>query len=585
MTLNALAPPTLLLAIVFAPAPHLPGAPADAAEAAARVLIRDSSFEVHPIAWTPTQGIQVIDLGFHSGGVFSGVGYARTQVECTESGRISFGVAGAGLLRIWINGTLVHTHDWTKSSRPVEYAYDRFHWPTRFEVDLPKGRHEVVAEITGTEGAGRLFLQACDEHGAMDSRVNFPATDTEGWWIARPASGPANSTSHADLPKWMTQGTSSPVFGHGGALEHWQLAAKPLIEDYVVRPDAVFNQHSLVEWHYANGVTHLAILEAADGPASTDLRDHVGRFVSSTLGRLPADRNQFESLHAWRGANYRLFRACLLDDTSAPALPFMELVRRGESPEGEMLVESIVDFVLKRHPRLADGTLCRDEPEPRTVWADDLFMSAAFLARAADWRKDPEMWDEIVRQTRLFHEHLINPQTGLYWHGHYASRRMWAHFHWGRANGWMAWAMAEVLRFLPEDHPGFQEVSDLHRRHLEALLPRQAEGGLWRQLLDHPETYEETSASAMFLIAMARGMEERRLDPARFGEPARRAWAGLQTRIDERGVVRGICRGTGIGGSVEYYAGRPTRDHDPRGLGAFISAAVAMDSWLRSPAY
>ncbi|OAM90042.1 glycoside hydrolase family 88 protein [Termitidicoccus mucosus] len=505
---------------------HGQAAPLQTSLAAANIVLRDSVFAFREVPWRAPQGIQILEQ--HRRPVPT-----QTEFTLAESGTVHFGVAGDGIIEVQIDDAKAFTRDFSPSAAPREYAYDRFRWPAGFTVPLAAGTHHIRVSASST-----AFLQACDSHGETDRRVRFS--------------------------EWRPASARSPV------------------RDFAIKPEAAFKKHSLVEWHYATGVTHLALLEAADALATSDpaaaakLRAHVDRFAAFTLENLPWQRDQYQNTHAWRAANFRLFRGCLLDDTSAPALPFIELLRRNQLPSSDAaaLIDSILDFVLSKHSRLADGTLSRDEPEPQTVWADDLFMSATFLVRAAEWKKDPRIHDEVVRQAQLFHRHLHNPATGLYWHGYYASRQTPAPFHWARANGWMAWAMSECIRFLPATHPARVQLIALHRGHLAALLRHQSASGLWHQVLDKPESFEETSASAMYLIAMIRGMKGGWLDRDTFAVPARRAWAGLQTRIDTSGVVRGICGGTAIGDSYEHYFNRPQPSHDPRGIGAFIAAAA-----------
>lgn len=536
----------LLLGALTAAQPAAPAEPLTVARAIGHALIRDSSFAVRHTAWQPTDAIQVLDFAqFNNGQPLAGPGRARHTLTLAAPATLRFGLAGAGRIQLRIAGQPAVERDFATPSAPTEYAYDHFRWPDTFELALPAGTHAVEVEIEPRAGRAVLFLQATTAVGAADPRATFGDADHADWQIS----------------------TDAAV---------WRLAPRPLVEDFAVNPAAPFKNHSLVEWHYANGGTHLALLDAAAATGDPALLAQARLYADFTLDNLPRHRRQFEQAHAWRGANYRLFRACLLDDTTAPALPLVELLRADRAPPAAAgpLVDDLLDFLLRRHPRLADGTLARDEPEPATVWADDLFMSTAFLVRAAAWKHDPALWDEALRQARLFQSHLLDSATGLYWHGYYAARHTPAAFHWGRANGWIAWARSEMLRFLPADHPGRAALLAAQRDHLRALLPLQAPSGLWRQVLDQPGSYEETSATAMFLIALARGLRDHSLDPAEFAAPAARAWAGLQTKIDPDGHVRGICRGTGIGDTLEYYFNRPTATSDPRGLGAVLTAAV-----------
>jgi rhamnogalacturonyl hydrolase YesR len=114
---------------------------------------------------------------------------------------------------------------------------------------------------------------------------------------------------------------------------------------------------------------------------------------------------------------------------------------------------------------------------------------------------------------------------------------------------------------------------------MQGLLRVQSGTGLWHQVLDHPETYEETSCSAMFVIGLARGLKQGWLDPVDTAS-LWRAWDGVCTKIDADGTVRGISQGTGVGDDLMFYAKRKTPRHDPRGLGAVLTAAVEMQDLL-----
>ncbi|MNL76003.1 Glycosyl Hydrolase Family 88 [compost metagenome] len=51
-------------------------------------------------------------------------------------------------------------------------------------------------------------------------------------------------------------------------------------------------------------------------------------------------------------------------------------------------------------------------------------------------------------------------------------------------------------------------------------------------------------------------------------------WEAVKTKIDENGVVHGICQGTDIGYDQGFYMKRKTIDNDPRGMGAVITAGI-----------
>ncbi len=106
---------------------------------------------------------------------------------------------------------------------------------------------------------------------------------------------------------------------------------------------------------------------------------------------------------------------------------------------------------------------------------------------------------------------------------------------------------------------------------------------MWHQLLDRPDTYEESSATALFVLALARAvrmgwMERICADRALLG------WQALERHIRPDGIVTGICRSMAIGYDAVDYAERPTLPNDPRGLGAIFTAAAevaALREWLK----
>ena len=63
------------------------------------------------------------------------------------------------------------------------------------------------------------------------------------------------------------------------------------------------------------------------------------------------------------GYNYRIFRKAMLDDTSAPVLPYIELFNSGHLPESKFLIDLMAEYISNDQTRLSDGTLCRPEPE------------------------------------------------------------------------------------------------------------------------------------------------------------------------------------------------------------------------------
>jgi rhamnogalacturonyl hydrolase YesR len=143
-------------------------------------------------------------------------------------------------------------------------------------------------------------------------------------------------------------------------------------------------------------------------------------------------------------------------------------------------------------------------------------------------------------------------------------------------------AMVELLDAMPADHPQRAAVLHLLRRQAQGIASVQSGAGLWRQLLDRSDSYEETSASAMFTFAIARGVNRGWLDADAYAPVAIAGWNGLSTRISGDGHITGTCIGTSYADDAVYYAHRPAID-DVHGYGPTLMAGSEMIRLLQNP--
>jgi rhamnogalacturonyl hydrolase YesR len=156
-------------------------------------------------------------------------------------------------------------------------------------------------------------------------------------------------------------------------------------------------------------------------------------------------------------------------------------------------------------------------------------------------------------------------------------------FHWARANGWAIMAMAELLDVLPGNHPARPRILALFREHAAGLAARQGHAGLWHQLLDRAESYEETSASAMFVFALARGINRGWLDARAFGPATSLGWNAVARKVNAKGQVEGTCVGTGVGWDPMFYMYRPVHVLAAHGYGPMFLAGAEMLELRKRP--
>lgn len=223
--------------------------------------------------------------------------------------------------------------------------------------------------------------------------------------------------------------------------------------------------------------------------------------------------------------------------------------------------------------RMADAQWAETTPDGITrearYWIDDMYMIPLVQVQAYRTTKDAKYLDRAAK-TMVAYLKRLQRGNGLFFHGENAR------FYWGRGNGWMAAGSAELLRDLPEKHPDRAAILDGYRKMMAGLLACQSEGGLWRQLLDKPESWPETSGSAMFAFGMISGVKNGWLDGKTYGPAARRAWLALVDQLDGNANLREVCVGTDKGFSETFYLERPRVAGDLHGQAPMLWCAAAL---------
>jgi rhamnogalacturonyl hydrolase YesR len=151
---------------------------------------------------------------------------------------------------------------------------------------------------------------------------------------------------------------------------------------------------------------------------------------------------------------------------------------------------------------------------------------------------------------------------------------------WGRGNGFPALGLALVLRELPPGSPDRMNYEKELKAHLTALLPFQDESGMWHQVIDHPESYPEFSATCMIGLALHQGLREGWLDRPKYEHAANQSWNAIKLRIGMDGErVEGVCTSTGAQKTLEDYLQRQAIfGRDDRGGAMALIFAVERDA-------
>jgi unsaturated rhamnogalacturonyl hydrolase len=530
-------------------------------------VIRDSEFSLNMTPQVSVLGMQIIDFGRNMEQIRGHVAYALSYIHSDRDTTVSMAVSSSGPATLIINDTRKYSCSANTPVLPVETSYDCFDFKQIIRTELKTGNNKILVRSVAAGDPWVVILRVVTAARTWDDRFRFILTPAgvdsvhTPWLMLGPVDDDA--ALHESLTREF-----SPILANDGKGLNWFVPKQNILLELAIDSKTTYQRESYLEWHYANGALLWSMLKVP----GQEYPEFVKKVCAYTRSNLYYFGWQYDHLFALRGSYHRIFRRTMLDDAGAPTLPYAALL----SPENfakDPLVKPMAEYVRHDQPRLTDGTFCRPEPVPETVWADDLFMSVPFLLQLAILEKDLTCLDDAARQIENFYALLYDPDTKLVYHGWFNKTGKHSAVHWGRANGWMIWAVSEALLRLPEDHPAYREILDNYRNHIDGLIACQDRNGMWHQVLDRPESYEETSCTAMFILAIARGVRNGWI-PQTDKAAVMRGWNALKKKIDEDGTVHGICRGTGIGGDMDFYFNRRTFDNDPRGLGAVVTAAI-----------
>ncbi|HTH38391.1 MAG TPA: glycoside hydrolase family 88 protein [Pyrinomonadaceae bacterium] len=202
-------------------------------------------------------------------------------------------------------------------------------------------------------------------------------------------------------------------------------------------------------------------------------------------------------------------------------------------------------------------------------WIDDMYMITAIQTQAYRATGDKTYLERAAKTMVAYLDKLQQP-NGLFFHAPDAQ------FYWSRGNGWQAAGMTELLLSLPKDHPLRPRIVKGYNLMMESLLKYQSDDGLWRQLIDHPESWVETSGTGMITFAFVTGVKKGWLPKKTYGPAARKAWLGLAKHIDPNANVTDVCIGTNKGFSVQYYMDRARAVGDLHGQAATLWSVMAL---------
>ena len=202
-------------------------------------------------------------------------------------------------------------------------------------------------------------------------------------------------------------------------------------------------------------------------------------------------------------------------------------------------------------------------------WIDDIYMIGCLQVQAYRATGKIIYLERAALEIDSYIQRLQQP-NGLFYHG------LDAHFFWGRGNGWVAAGISELLTVLPADNTHYNSILAAYRNMMKALLDYQDADGMWHQLIDRPESYRESSSSAMFGFALATGVRKGLLPEGPYTAAYKKAWNALCTYLNADGKMRNVCAGTGQSQDLNFYLTRPWLTGDFHGQAPMLWFAASL---------
>jgi len=351
----------------------------------------------------------------------------------------------------------------------------------------------------------------------------------------------------------------------------------------------VWKEGGTAKWDYTAGLFTLSLLklnERVNDPRYVAFAENaIGSFITTN-----------GTIHSYKLEDYSLDNI----NPGKTVLVLYQLTKEERYKKAADLLRAQLDV----QPRTGEGGFWHKQRYPHQMWLDGLYMGSPFYAEYAKLFHEPTAtFDDVAKQIRLVAAHTYDPASGLFYHGWDETKEQpWAdkttgtssNF-WGRAIGWYAMALVDVLDYFPKDHPARTEIIATLKRLCDGIVKHQdPASGLWWQVVDQggrPGNYLEATASSMFVYAMAKGVNHGYL--SRDDIPAiLKGYSGLTGKLirkDAKGNVSltQCCSVAGLGagrdGSFAYYIKEPVVDNDLKGVGPFILAGIELQQLINGP--
>lgn len=315
----------------------------------------------------------------------------------------------------------------------------------------------------------------------------------------------------------------------------------------------------LYEWSYYNGVVFEGLDYIYDKTNDSTYKDYVNEYLSSMITN--GELNEYAGYVNYHGADCYKTASLLLD--------------YGFTDVAKTLYQDLKNAQKDNTSSDRGGNYNHtwDDEIEYKLWLDGLYMIQPFMAEYAAYTNDTEELNKIVERFTWVSENMYDDTTKLFYHAANSKTDYYNNDgkYWGRAIGWYAAAMVDVMDDMDDDN--LSTLKSQFKKIIDGMKEYQADDGMWRQFVNDSTSKKETSVTALMAYSIQKAVNNGWLDKS-YAEYAQKAFIGMcNYSLDDNGLHY-IC----YKGSTSNYTpvSYDSYVNEGKGVGPFIMAYSEM---------
>ncbi|MFC2126196.1 glycoside hydrolase family 88 protein [Bacteroidota bacterium] len=147
---------------------------------------------------------------------------------------------------------------------------------------------------------------------------------------------------------------------------------------------------------------------------------------------------------------------------------------------------------------------------------------------------------QAAYQVKLAIDHFLDEKTGLCKTGTF--NNIPGKTYWTRAQGWLLWSLTGLLKYIPQNYPGYDLYIQSMEKHIGALMKYQGKKGGLHVWVDDPDSPEEVTGIAMSIASIKCAIRAGWLKND-YSELIEKGWDFIKKSVDRDGKIHNVYTG------------------------------------------